>query len=206
MSKYYPPEFEKEEFNCIHCGVYARQNWQQVRTQSRILNYSICVCGHCHKISLWKNETETILDPMKTIHMPSHEEMPDEIKSLYNEALSVVDLSPKASAALLRLAIQNLMPLIGANIGKLDKDIAKLVSEGLPQEIQQALDFCRVIGNNAVHPNELNLDDTPEMAHAMFEMINFIVEEKIAKPKRVKELFSRLPTGAIEAIEKRDKK
>jgi hypothetical protein len=132
--------------------------------------------------------------------------MPIDIKSLCNEALSVVDLSPKASAALLRLAIQNLMPLIGANIGKLDKDIAKLVSEGLPEEIQQALDYCRVIGNNAVHPNELNLDDTPEMSHAMFEMINFIVEEKIAKPKRVKELFNRLPTGAIEAIEKRDKK
>jgi hypothetical protein len=206
MNKHYPPEFEKEEFNCIHCGVFARQNWEQVRTASRFIGYSLCTCVHCNKTSLWKNDTETILDPMATIYMPSHEEMPDQIKVIYDEALSVVDLSPKASAALLRLAIQNLMPLIGANIGKLDKDIAKLVAEGLPQEIQQALDFCRVIGNNAVHPNELNLDDTPEMAHAMFEMLNFIVEEKISKPKRVKELFSRLPTGALEAIEKRDKK
>jgi hypothetical protein len=132
--------------------------------------------------------------------------MPNEIKALYNEALSVLDLSPKAAAALMRLAIQNLMPLIGADKGNLDKNIAKLVGEGLLLEVQQALDYCRVIGNNAVHPNELNLDDTPDMARAMFDMINFIVEEKIAKPKRVKELFDRLPSGALEAIEKRDGK
>lgn len=143
---------------------------------------------------------------MATIYSPSHQDMPEKIKSLYDEALSVVDLSPKAAGALLRLAIQHLMPLIGANTGKLDKDIAKLVSEGLPEQVKQALDYCRVIGNNAVHPNEINLDDTPKMAHTMFEMINFIVEEKIAKPNRIKEMFNKLPAGAIASIEKRDAK
>lgn len=208
MSKYYPAKFQAEQFNCVHCGVYAHQNWKLIAFYgtSQILEHLACICSHCKKLSLWKKNTQTIIDPIFTTHVPAHKEMPNEIKALYDEALSIIDLSPKASSALLRLAIQNLMPLIGANIGKLDKDIAKLVSEGLPEEIQQALDFCRVIGNNAVHPNELNLDDTPEMAHAMFEMLNFIVEEKIAKPKRVKELFARLPTGALEAIEKRDKK
>lgn len=209
MSKHYPPKYEMEQFHCPRCRVYAKQNWYKLKYEVYgfySTNYMLCICEHCNGTSVWKCEDEKMIDPVTTNNIPSHIEMPESIKSLYDEALSVVDLSPKASAALLRLAIQNLMPLIGANIGKLDKDIAKLVSEGLPQEIQQALDFCRVIGNNAVHPNELNLDDTPEMANAMFEMLNFIVEEKIAKPKRVKELFARLPTGALEAIEKRDKK
>lgn len=208
MSKYYLPKFKAKEFNCVHCGVYSHQNWSEIAFYDTYttLEYLACICSHCKELSLWKNNSQTIVDPIFTTHIPAHKEMPESIKSLYDEALSIIDLSPKASSALLRLAIQNLMPLIGANIGKFDKDIAKLVSEGLPQEIQQALDFCRVIGNNAVHPNELNLDDTPEMAHAMFEMLNFIVEEKIAKPKRVKELFARLPTGALDAIEKRDKK
>lgn len=208
MSKYYPPKFKAEEFNCVYCGVYSHQAWRSIEfaATTNKLPYEASNCSHCHKLSLWKINSETILDPIFTTHLPAHKEMPNEIKALYDEALTIIDLSPKASAALLRLAIQNLMPLIGANTGKLDKDIAKLVSEGLPKEIQQALDFCRVIGNNAVHPNELNIDDTPEMAHAMFEMLNFIVEEKIAKPKRVKELFARLPAGALTAIEKRDKK
>ncbi len=209
MSKYYPPSFMKKQFNCVHCGVYAKQNWEQlVYSEEWYINssYLLCICEHCDKKSLWKDETETILDPMAAIHLPPHEDMPEEIKSLYNEALSVIDLSPKSAGALLRLAIQHLMPLIGANTGKLDKDIAKLVSEGLNEQIQQALDYCRVIGNNAVHPNEINLDDTPDMVHTMFEMINFIIEEKIAKPNRIKEIFKKLPVGAIASIEKRDNK
>lgn len=206
MSKHYPPIFKEQQFNCVHCGVYAKQNWNQLRTPQYLVNYYICKCIHCNKESLWKDETETILDPMATIYLPAHEDMPEEIKSLYNEALSVVDLSPKSAGALLRLAIQHLMPLIGVNTGKLDKDIAKLVSEGLNEQVQQALDYCRVIGNNAVHPNEINLDDTPDMVHTMFEMINFIIEEKIAKPNRIKEIFKKLPLGAIASIEKRDNK
>ncbi|MDO9266805.1 MAG: DUF4145 domain-containing protein [Sulfurimonas sp.] len=210
MAKYYPPIFQEKQFNCVHCGVFAKQNWFSTEYLDGYnrpsLEYSLCICEHCEKESLWKDETETLLDPRETIHLPSHEDMPQEIKSLYDEALSVVDLSPKAAGALLRLAMQHLMPLIGANTGKLDKDIAKLVSEGLPEQVKQALDYCRVIGNNAVHPNEINLDDTPEMAHTMFEMINFIVEEKIAKPNRIKEMFNKLPSGAIASIEKRDAK
>lgn len=155
MSKYYPPSFREKQFNCVRCGVYAKQNWEQlVYGEEWYINssYLLCICEHCDKISLWKEATETILDPMTTIHLPPHEDMPEEIKSLCYEALSVVDLSPKSAGALL----------------------------------QQALDYCRVIGNNAVHPNEINLDDTPEMVHTMFEMINFIIEEKIAKPNRIK--------------------
>lgn len=209
MAKYYPPIFKEGQFNCVHCGVFAKQNWKQLTYDRHMYvnsSYLLCICEHCSEKSLWKYETETILDPIATIHSPPHQDMPEKIKSLYDEALSVVDLSPKAAGALLRLAMQHLMPLIGANTGKLDKDIAKLVSEGLPEQVKQALDYCRVIGNNAVHPNEINLDDTPEMAYTMFEMINFIVEEKIAKPNRIKEMFNKLPAGAIASIEKRDAK
>lgn len=70
--------------------------------------------------------------------------------------------------------------------------------------IQQALDICRVVGNNAVHPGELDIKDTPEIAQQLFKMINFIVEDRITKPKEVQELFAQLPSGAVEAIAKRD--
>lgn len=210
MSKYYPPEFEKKEFHCPHCNVYAKQIWLELgyytSSYRRVDTYKLCICIHCDKNSIWNTVKKVMVDPTMTTNIPPHENMPETIKALYLEALSVIDLSPKASSALLRLALQNLMPLIGANTGKINEDIAKLVREGLPEEIQQALDYCRVIGNSAVHPNELNLDDTPEMARYMFDMINFIVEEKIAKPKLIKERFSKLPTGAKEAIDKRDKK
>jgi hypothetical protein len=70
--------------------------------------------------------------------------------------------------------------------------------------VQQALDYCRVVGNNSVHPGEINLNDTPEIANSLFEMVNFIVEDRIARPKQVQALYGQLPQAARDAIEKRD--
>ena len=72
-------------------------------------------------------------------------------------------------------------------------------------EVQQALDFCRVVGNNAVHPGVINLNDSPEVAHNLFEMINFIVEDRISRPKHVQSLYANLPEENRKAIESRDK-
>ena len=44
----------------------------------------------------------------------------------------------------------------------LNADVAKLVKKGLPVDVQQALDAVRVIGNEALHPGQMDLrDDRP---------------------------------------------
>jgi hypothetical protein len=86
----------------------------------------------------------------------------------------------------------------------INEDIGSLVAKGLPVQVQQALDFCRVVGNNAVHPGELEINDTPEIAHNLFAMMNFIVEDRIARPNHIQALYSQLPEGARKAIEARD--
>ena len=80
-----------------------------------------------------------------------------------------------------------------------------MVADGLPVQIQQALDVVRVVGNNAVHPGELNKDDVDSVAIGIFHLINEIVEDRIAKPKRIAALYSKLPKGAVQAIERRDR-
>jgi hypothetical protein len=55
-----------------------------------------------------------------------------------------------------------------------------------------------------VHPGEIEINDTPEIAHTLFEMMNFIVDDKISKPQRIQEAYQKLPEGARQAIEKRD--
>ena len=79
-----------------------------------------------------------------------------------------------------------------------------LVSKGLDPHIQQALDYCRVVGNNAVHPGKINLEDSPEIAQTLFEMINYIIEDLIARPKRIHERLNSLPEGARQRIYERD--
>lgn len=38
----------------------------------------------------------------------------------------------------------------------------------------------------------------------MFYLINFIVDDRITRPKEVQDLYERLPEGARDAIEKRE--
>ncbi len=132
--------------------------------------------------------------------------MPEDVKEDYEEARLVVEVSPRSAAALLRLALQKLMKHLGESGKNLNDDIANLVKKGLPEKIQKALDAVRVIGNNAVHPGELDLRDDKETALALFDLLNMIVEVMITQPKKVNEIYDKLPKGAKEAIEKRDSK
>ncbi|MGL5466909.1 MAG: DUF4145 domain-containing protein, partial [Shewanella sp.] len=72
--------------------------------------------------------------------------------------------------------------------------------------VQKALDVVRVIGNEAVHPGEINLDDNREMALQLFNVINLIADQMITHPKQVEAMYSQLPESKLEGIEQRDKK
>lgn len=206
MTKYCSPTDRSRQFHCIHCGVYAKQRWGELYFGRAISGgkspITYCRCDHCAKDIYW-HASKMIL-PTAVTAEPPHHDLPDEVKRDYEEARNVFAASPRAAVALLRLAIQKLMIEIGEKGKKINDDIASLVAKGLPIEVQQALDFCRVVGNNAVHPGEINLDDTPDMGHHLFSMINFIVEDRISRPKKISDLYGRLPEGALAAIQKRD--
>ena len=131
--------------------------------------------------------------------------MPTDAKEDYLEARSIVALSPRAACALLRLALQRLMPALGEKSGDLNTDIGSLVQKGLDPDVQKALDVLRVIGNNAVHPGEIDLSDDADTAAALFGVLNFIVEQRIERPQKLQTLYEMLPTGAREQIERRDR-
>jgi hypothetical protein len=59
--------------------------------------------------------------------------------------------------------------------------------------------------SKTIHPGEIDLNDTPEIAAKLFQMINFIVEDRITRPAEINALYGGLPAEAREAIDKRDK-
>ncbi|CAK2474296.1 DUF4145 domain-containing protein [Vibrio crassostreae] len=207
MSKYYPPIFEEEQFHCIHCGVYAKQGWNNLKLETpqyyKATSFRYSQCHHCEEFCYWYEGRMII--PSEAPVAPPHIDIPAICLDDYNEARDIVARSPRAAAALLRLTIQKLLVELGEKGNNINEDIGSLVNKGLPVEVQQALDYCRVIGNNAVHPGEINLNDDPSIAHSLFEMINFIVEVRISQPKKVAALYNILPEGALKAVEKRDK-
>lgn len=172
----------------------------------------VCVCGHCAGRSYWiahkADETANsgeLIHPA-TINAPhAHEYLPQECRFDFEEARAICTLSPRGAAAILRLCLQKLLKHIGGTGEHIDSDIKLLVAQGLDSHIQQALDVIRVTGNNAVHPLEMNLEDDQDSVLVLFEMINFIVEERISRPQKTMQRFANLPEKARLAIEKRDR-
>lgn len=134
-----------------------------------------------------------------------HSEMPEAVKIDYEEARSIVARSSRGAAALLRLAIQKLtdMLLIDERGKDLNDNIKKLVGKGLPEKIQKALDYLRVIGNNAVHPGQIDIKDNREIANSLFELLNIIVDVMISQPKKIEGLYDQLPEKDKLNIQKR---
>ncbi|WP_156441202.1 DUF4145 domain-containing protein, partial [Burkholderia sp. ABCPW 14] len=89
----------------------------------------------------------------------------------------------------------------GKNI---DSDIASLVKKGLSPKIQRALDIVRVVGNESVHPGELDVRDDVETATKLLALINLVAEQMITHPREIDSLYEKLPPGKREAIERRD--
>jgi len=164
--------------------------------------FTAAVCTHCNQWSYW-HDTKMVV-PAEAPVEPPHPDLPADCQIDYKEARDVFSRSPRAAAALLRLCIQKLLPHLGESGKNINDDIKSLVSKGLPPLIQKALDFCRVVGNNAVHPGELDLNDNPEIAAKLFQMINFIVDDRITRPKEVETLYGQIPPDSRAAIEKRD--
>lgn len=203
MSKYYPPKYKAEQFHCIYCSVYARQIWGILTSgRGNISPIESSFCSHCNKNAFWYKNRMII--PSDSPVQPHHPDMPEDIIPEYDEARSIFGRSPRAAAALLRLAVQKLLPILGEEGKNINDDIKALVAKGLPVQVQQALDYCRVVGNHAVHPGKIDLTDSPEIAQHLFEMINFIVENRITQPKHIENLYQSLPDDAKEHIEKRD--
>jgi hypothetical protein len=204
--KYFPSKFRAGEFHCIWCGVFASQTWYPIKISTRESwiesDVTACICSHCSQWSYWFEHKMVI--PADSPVEPPHTDLPEDCAFDYCEAREVFSKSPRAAAALLRLCIQKLMVHLGEKGANINADIKSLVAKGLSPTIQQSLDYCRVVGNNAVHPGEIDLKDSPEIAQHLFSMINFIVEVRISHPKEIERLYKTLPAEARDAVEKRD--
>ncbi len=166
---------------------------------------AISECQSCNSIALWINKK--VIYPRSIIVDSPNSDMNQDIQDLYNEASLILIDSPKGAAALLRLALQKLLWQIGETERNIDKNIKNLVEKGLNPKIQKALDFVRVVGNEAVHPGEINLDDNKEIAISLFKILNLIANDMITIAKEMDELYEDIiPEERKQQISIRDAK
>jgi hypothetical protein len=167
-----------------------------------MVNLTLSRCHSCKGFTIWVKDA--IIYPAHDVAILPHDDMPADVKPDFIEAAEIVNKSPRGAAALLRLAIQKLMPHLDEDGGNLNDSIASLVKKGMDKKVQQALDVVRVTGNNAVHPGELDLRDDTATATQLFALVNIIVQSTISAKAQIEAMYSALPAGAVKAIEKRD--
>ena len=132
-------------------------------------------------------------------------DLPDDIKADYEEARTIISRSPRGACALLRLCVQKLCGFLGESGKDINADIAALVKKGLNPKIQKSLDIVRVIGNEAVHPGQIDLRDQPATATQLCSLLNVIADAMITQPKVIESLYAGLPETKLQQIEQRDK-
>jgi hypothetical protein len=165
-------------------------------------NVSVSRCYNCKAFAIWVYDA--VVWPASTTSIEPNSDLPFAIALDFREAAKIVDLSPRGAAALLRLAVQKLCKHLGGGGTNINADIGALVENGLDIRIQQALDIVRVVGNNAVHPGQIDLQDDRATAQQLFSLVNLIADKMISEPKHVADMYASLPESARQAIEKRD--
>ena len=101
--------------------------------------------------AVWKH---ILVHPKDVSRSPCPAEVPPAIAEDYKEACLVLSDSPKASAALSRRCLQNVLrETAKVKLGDLFDEIQEVLDRGnLPSYIAEGLDAVRAIGNFGAHP------------------------------------------------------
>lgn len=207
---YVSPSCDAHAYNCPHCHAYANQGWGHLARFIQGTNHGaingarLGTCAHCSNFTIWLDRK--MVFPLTSTAPFPNPDLPDDIKQDFEEARQIAILSPRGAAALLRLSIQKLCVLLGEDGKNINKNIASLVSKGLPPKVQQALDLVRVVGNNAVHPGQIDITDNIGITNNLFGLVNLVADVMISQPKHIEEMYNTvIPDSHREAIVKRDK-
>lgn len=161
---------------CPHCLVEFHDNVGQIQIGNDIEgSYEIKTrtCPSCRKLvfhlTQFKTEnkyvngqhrqfrtdiSERLIRPKIANRPPCPPEVPANFASDYTEACHVLDDSPKASAALSRRCLQNIIhDHLGIKKRDLNLEIQEVIDNKLfPSDILDSIDAIRNIGNFAAHP------------------------------------------------------
>lgn len=199
-------------FTCPHCDAFAHHvsselsvptgSWGDESYFRPLPGWEVTICSSCDKPTMWLHGS--MVYPGDKSGPGPHTSMPEDVKVVYEEARDVAVSSQRSAAALLRLALQLLVDELVPGGDNLNVKIGALVTRGMSRQLQQAMDVVRVVGNNAVHPGQISLEEQQGLVPALFELVNLVVEQMIAQPEQINHLFDGLPQGAREAIVRRD--
>jgi hypothetical protein len=206
---------------CPHCTIHFHDNWkdhQFVRGDSTLWfdrgtvrnfwYYRSAWCPKCNEVTIevctrnshghqtgdWRQ-----IYPIGANRGPVPSEVPADIAWDYVEACNVLPISAKASAALARRCLQNMLHAHGYKARDLAKEIDLLLGEtdpmrALPHKLRVTVDTIRNFGNFSAHP----IDDKTTL-----QVIDVDPEEAEWCLETIEELFEHFYVGPAAAAAKK---
>ncbi|MEZ6186143.1 MAG: DUF4145 domain-containing protein [Planctomycetota bacterium] len=182
---------------------------------------------HCSKTATWLDQFRGIVQdddlvevesrfgellwPLKLDAPEPHEDLKGAALEIFEEARRVLPHSTRATAALLRLALDHFLHdqldcKPNSPTSTIDQKIAELKVKGVHEDVIRTADLIRLYGNDAVHPSEIKFDEDPSIADELFSAINLFVDETVGRQKRLERHRALIPEDKRKVAEERDEK
>jgi hypothetical protein len=105
-----------------------------------LVNFDLTKCFSCREFSLWI--VRRLIYPANDTNVRAHPDMPSDLVGDFEEAARISRISPRGSAALLRLCVQKLCMHLGGKGKDINADVALLVKNGLSVRVRACPEFC----------------------------------------------------------------
>jgi hypothetical protein len=170
------PRKKLEGFRCLACArelppFEPKLEWLHSERSGELVTVEYFNCPFCAELTATLTQTVRSIPPysgagepiwsVKRTILPVNRGrralpagVPEAIAQEYREASAVLEISPRASAAMSRRCLQSLLgDAGGATADRLDKAIDQVIAASvLPRHLAEELDAVREIGNFAAHP------------------------------------------------------
>ena len=176
-----------------------KQNIDNIN-EDAFMDYMVCApdiywCEECHNIIMWQDKE--IVYPDIGRLLPNND-IPDDIKKIYMEALVFSEDSCATSAQNLRKVLEHLLPYIDGDIKKyntLEMKINHFQKGNIDEITKKSLHLIRILGNKGSH--ELNTAEINfKVIYFLFETINEVAKRFITNKKQIEEINSILSKSA----------
>jgi hypothetical protein len=159
----------------------------------KLLNLHVSRCYNCKGFTVWVRDRLVfpvrVDEPPDVVEVDFEEVAEDvqetaedeEVSEDFEEAAAILSKFPRGAAALTRVCIQNMMPLLKENAKNLDENISSLVRKGLEVEIQQAMDVLQVVRRNPSQTTEVDLKEENEAAKIFLTSLTQILKRRMLK-------------------------
>jgi hypothetical protein len=106
---------------------------------------------------------------------------PELVEEDLEEAAGILNKFPRGAAALMRVCIQKLVPLLEDNGKELNQRVSSLVRKGLEMEIQQAMEVLQVLRSDPVQLSQLDSQANKETALRFLNSLKAVLERRMSQ-------------------------